>query len=229
MQQTWALILALATNIPRDQRLIETGAWVNAMPLNTHIAGLTLGIVGLGHLGMGTARIGKLAFGMKILAWSSNLTQEEADKKAKEAGLASGDIKVVGKEDIFAQSDILSVHYVLSERSRGIIQASDLERMKPTSFIINTSRGPLIDEPALLDALKRGAIRGAGLDVFDVEPLPLDSPWRTVQWGKDGTSEVVMTPHTGYSFQDSIMGMWEGTKENLTKIAEGNEVQWRIA
>ena len=228
VQHTWALILALATNVPRDHALIPSGSWLNAMPLNVQLPGLTLGILGLGKLGLGTARIGKIGFGMKLIAWSTNLTQNAADKSAISVGLNAGDITVVSKEELFGRSDILSVHYVLSDRSRGIVGRDDLALMKPTAMIVNTSRGPLIDEPALLDTLEKGKIRGAALDVFDMEPLPKDSKWRTMAWGKDGRSEVVFTPHTGYSYESSIYGMWEQTRDNLERIARGEEVENRI-
>ena len=185
-------------------------------------------MLGLGRLGLGTARIGKLAFGMNIIAWSQNLTQDKADEAAKSCGLQPGSIKAVSKEELFANSDTLSVHYVLSDRSRGIVGKEDLERMKPSAMIINTSRGPLIDEKALLDVLDKGKIRGAALDVFDVEPLPSESRWRTTPWGEGGRSEVIMTPHTGYSFETSLEAMWEVTRSNLERLAEGQELQYQI-
>ena len=228
VQHTWALILALADNIPRDQSFIPAGKWINALPLNTFIGGSTLGLLGLGRLGLGTGRIGKLAFGMNIIAWSQNLTQEKADEQAQSCGLPAGSIQAVSKEEVFAESDILSVHYVLSDRSKGIVGKADLERMKRSATIINTSRGPLIDEKALLDALDEGKIRGAALDVFDIEPLLLDSRWRTTPWGEDGRSEVVMTPHTGYSFETSLEAMWEVTKSNLERLAAGEELKHQI-
>lgn len=214
--------------MPRDQAEILEGRWLNATPLNTFIGGLTLGVLGLGKLGTGVARIAKLAFGMRVIAWSENLTQVKADEAACSAGLSPGDIRVVAKTQLFELSDILSVHYVLSDRSRAIVGRQDLARMKPTSFLINTSRGPLIDESSLLDLLSRGAIRGAAIDVFDIEPLPIKSPWRTTQWGHHGSSQVVLTPHTGYSFEHSIGSMWASTRSSLQRLAAGEDCSWRL-
>jgi lactate dehydrogenase-like 2-hydroxyacid dehydrogenase len=187
-----------------------------------------MGFVGLGKLGLGTAVIAKQSFGMRVIAWSENLTQEKADAAAVDSGLKAGDFEVVSKDALFRESDIVSVHYVLSERSRGLIKADDLAKMKPTAFIVNTSRGPLIDEDALLDVLKKGKIDGAALDVFDIEPLPKDSPWRTTEWGKNGTSEVVFTPHTGYSFHDGLHTMWETTFKHLQKVLKGEPLERRL-
>lgn len=120
------------------------------------------------------------------------------------------------------------MHVVLSDRTRGIIGAPDLTLMKPNSMIVNTSRGPIIEESALLSTLERVAIRGAALDVFDLEPLPADSKWRTTRWGEDGRSQVVFTPHTGYSYDDSLSGMWKATGNDLERIVKGEELQWRM-
>ncbi|WWC68765.1 uncharacterized protein I206_102699 [Kwoniella pini CBS 10737] len=230
-QHTIALILSLVSNIPRDHTIISsnpTPEWIHYLPLNTFLGGLTLGILGLGKLGIGTARIASLAFGMKIIAWSPNLNQERADQSAIEANLPKGTFKVVSKEDLFKISDVISLHIVLSESTKDIVKKNDLDLMKSNSFIVNTSRGPLINENDLLSILEKGKIRGAALDVFDIEPLPADSKWRTTDWGKNGKSQVVLTPHTGYSYEDSLKAMWEGTKENLERIAQGNAVKWVI-
>lgn len=227
MQHTWALILALATNIPRDSALISDGKWLGANPLNTNIFGLTLGLVGLGNLGSQVAKIGGLGFGQKIIAWSTNLTQEKADEQAEKVGLPKGSITAVSKDELFSTADIVSVHLVLSDRSRGIVGAEDLAKLKPSAFIVNTARGPIIDEDALIDVLDKGKIRGAAIDVFGTEPLPLDSRWRTTTWGAP-RSEVILTPHSGYSYDDQIRWMWERTAENLSLVVEGKEPQWRI-
>ncbi|ORX36214.1 D-isomer specific 2-hydroxyacid dehydrogenase [Kockovaella imperatae] len=224
VQHTWALILALACNISRDASLISTGSWLSAMPLNFSLPGSTLGILGLGKLGLGTARIGKVGFDMKIIAWSQNLTQEKADEAARKAGLCVGDIQVVSKQELFRSSDVLSLHCILSERTRGIVGAEDLALMKTTGMIINTSRGPLIDENALLDALDHGTIRGAALDVYDLEPLPLGSRWRTTKWGEAGRSQVVLTPHSGYSYEPTITHMWKETRSNLERLSRGEAI-----
>ena len=223
MQHTWALILALLSNVPRDHETIPSGAWNHHLPICTFLGGLTLGLVGLGNLGSGTARIGVVAFGMKVVAWSENLTQEKADAAAAGVGLPKGTYRAVSKEEVFRASDVLSVQYVLSDRSRGVVGAEDLGRMKTSSFLINTSRGPLVDEKALLETLDQGRIKGAALDVFDIEPLPLDSPWRTTQWGEHGRSQVVFTPHTGYVYEASIEAMWEMTRTQLEMIAKGDK------
>jgi lactate dehydrogenase-like 2-hydroxyacid dehydrogenase len=165
------------------------------------LKGKVFGTVGLGRLGMAVARIMVVAFGMRVVAWSENLTQERADEKAREAGLAvegpDGEktFRVVSKEELFRTADVVSVHLVLSDRSRGGIAARDLEMMKPTAIFVNTSRGPLVVEKDLLDVLEKGKIRAAALDVFELEPLPLDSRWRTTKWGQDGRSRVLLTPH----------------------------------
>jgi lactate dehydrogenase-like 2-hydroxyacid dehydrogenase len=228
VQHTWALILALTNNIPRDHSLIPSGKWLSQTPLNTFIGGSTLGLIGLGKLGAGVARIATLAFGMKVIAWSPNLTQERADQAAISAGLNKGDWKAVTKEEVFEQCDILSVQIVLSDTTRGLIRKDDLERMRPTSFFVNTSRGPIVNEGELLDHLENGKIRGAAIDVFDQEPLPLDSRWRSVKWGEEGRSEVVMTPHSGYAFEKQMEGMWVETKENLERLVKGDELKNRM-
>ena len=171
------------------------------------------------------ARIAWLSFAMRVLAWSSSLTQEKADEKAKSLGLPAGAVQVVGsKEEAIERADVLSLHYVLSPRSRGIIGKAELEKMKSTAVLINTSRGPLADEAALLEALKKGKIRGAALDVFETEPLPQDSEWRTVKWGEEGRSEVVLSPHMGYG-EEGTMDAWYNEQANiLGKWLNGEEV-----
>ena len=227
-QHTWALILSLVNNIPRDSDLVASGGWLGASPLNTYLSGLTLGIVGLGKLGAGVARIAKLAFGMKIIAWSAHLDQSRADVAAKECGLDSGDFTVVSKEELFRQSDVISLHLVLADTTTGIVGSEELGAMKKDAFLINTSRGPLVDETALFKVLNQGKIRGYAGDVFDIEPLPLESPWRTTQWGREGRSEVVLTPHSGYAYEGQMKDMWEKTALNLGRIANGESLEWRL-
>lgn len=166
---------------------------------------------------------------MKIVAWSSNLTQEAADEKARAFGYPEGTFRVAAsKEELLQVSDVVSVHYVLSERTRNILAARELALMRPSAFLINTSRGPLVDEEALLDALKQGKIRGAALDVYNVEPLPPDSEWRTTPWGQDGRSEVLLSPHMGY-VEDGVMHRWyEDTVANLEKWLDGHELQTKL-
>lgn len=193
-QHTWALILSLCSRIPQDDTALKSNpqAWQSGFSLA--LGGKTLGLCGLGKLGANTARIGAQAFGMNVIAWSENLTQEKADAAAEAAGLPRGTFKAVSKTELFQNADVISLHYVLSPRSRGVVGNEDLAMMKPTSVLVNSSRGPLIDEQALLTALQQGVIRGAALDVWWQEPLPADSPWRSYK----GKGELVMSPHMGY-------------------------------
>ncbi|KAH7359317.1 D-3-phosphoglycerate dehydrogenase [Plectosphaerella cucumerina] len=228
-----SLILGVARNIARDDAAVKAGGWQTG--LATGLTGKTLGVLGLGRLGLATARIMHLAFGMSVIAWSQNLTQAAADKSAASAGLpvegpdGAKTFRVVSREELFSQSDVLSVHLVLSERSRGLVGASDLARMKKSAFLVNTSRGPLVDEKALLDALNRGVIAGAAVDVFDVEPLPANSPWRTTAWGEDGRSRVLLTPHMGY-VEGNTLDAWYGQQvDNLRRWADGEVIINKLA
>lgn len=193
-QHTWALILSICSRIPQDNTALRTNPQIWQSGFSIALGGKTLGLCGLGKLGANAARIGAQAFGMNVIAWSENLTQEKADAAAEGAGLPRGTFKAVSKTELFETADVLSLHYVLSPRSRGIVGKDELAMMKPTSVLINSSRGPLIDESALLDALERGVIRGAALDVWWQEPLPADSPWRNYK----GKGDLVMSPHMGY-------------------------------
>ncbi|KAJ6014186.1 hypothetical protein N7540_008777 [Penicillium herquei] len=220
VQHTWALILASARNVARDDAAVKRGGWQGS--LGVSLSGRKLALLGLGKLGSQVGKIGIQSFGMEVIAWSANLTQEKADEQAQAQGLPAGSFVVAGsKSEFFAQADIVSVHNVLSERSRGIVGAAELATMKSTAIIINTSRGPLIDETALLDALNAGQIRGAALDVFEPEPLPADSPWRTTAWGQDGRSEVLLTPHMGYGEEDLLRGWYKEVSENLERWLDG--------
>lgn len=220
-----AMILAAARNIAQDDREVKAGGWQTASAVSLH--GKTLGVVGLGRLGVAVAKIMHAAFGMRVVAWSPNLTQEAADEKAGAAGLRGEDgrggktFKVVSKEELFGTADVVSVHIVLSERSRGGIGEKELGLMKSSAIFVNTSRGPLVVEEDLLNALDKGQIRAAALDVFELEPLPLDSRWRTTQWGKDGRSQVLLTPHMGYVEQSTLEGWYEQQVENLERWAKG--------
>lgn len=217
------LILALTRNVAQDDLSVKTGGWQTGAA--TGVAGQTLGVVGLGRLGAHVARIMSVAFGMRVIAWSQNLTQEAADEKAKEAGLAvenaQGEktFKVVSREELFCTSDVISLHLVLSDRSRGLITSQDLSKMKKSAFLVNTSRGPLVVEQHLLDSLRVGQIAGAALDVFDLEPLPKESPWRSQDWGKNGTSRVLLTPHMGYVEEGSIGAWYEQQAANVERWA----------
>ncbi|EPE33360.1 NAD(P)-binding Rossmann-fold containing protein [Glarea lozoyensis ATCC 20868] len=228
-QHTVALILGIAKNLARDNDAVKRGEW--QLGLSTGLTGKTLGLLGLGRLGIAVGKIMYSAFGMKIIAWSSNLTQETADEKATNAGLPIEDedgdktFRLVSKEELFKNADVLSVHYVLSDRSRGIVGAEDLKLMKRSALFINTSRGPLVDEDALLQCLSNGAIKGAALDVFALEPLPLDSKWRTTNWGQDGTSQVLLTPHTGYVEEETLNNWYYEQSEILRSWRDGKGVE----
>lgn len=249
-QHAWALLLALARNVAADDAAIKasgtssTGtqggsaapaAWQSG--LATGLTGLALGVVGLGRLGAAVARIGHLAWGMRVTCWSENLTQARADQMAAQVGLSPDEgpggaktFRAVGKDELFAGADAVSLHYVLSGRSRGLIGARELGVMKPSALLVNTSRGPLVDQAALVDVLERGGIRGVAMDVFDVEPLPRDSPWRRAgYWGRDGRSKVLTTPHMGYVNEDLMNAWYAETAENVERWLDGRELLHRIA
>jgi phosphoglycerate dehydrogenase-like enzyme len=215
-----ALVLGISHRLAFDDREVKTGGWQTGF--TTGLAGKVFGAIGLGRLGVSAARILHQNFGMKVVAWSTSLTQEVADEKAKAAGLpVEGEdgektFKVVSKEEVFKQADFASVHYVLSDRSRGIVGRAELSLLKKTAFLINISRGPLIDEAALLDTLESGAIRGAALDVYDIEPLPKDSRWRSEKWGTEGRSHVLLSPHMGY-VEESNIERWYGEQAEITR------------
>ncbi|KAF2096085.1 D-isomer specific 2-hydroxyacid dehydrogenase [Rhizodiscina lignyota] len=226
MEHGWAMILGLARRLASSDVSIANGGWQTGAAFG--LKAKTLGILGLGKLGADTARIG-VAFGMKILAWSTSLTQEKADAEAEKMGLAKGVFKCASsKKELCETADILSVHYVLSDRSRGIVGAEELAQLKPSALVVNTSRGPLIDEEALLKTLEQGKIWGAALDVFDVEPLPASSPWRTTAWGKDGRSEVLLSPHMGYVEEDAMRRWYEDTAINVETWLEGRKLETQI-
>ncbi len=176
---TWGLLLALARRIPAEDARVRAGGWQASV--GADLAGTTLGLVGLGRLGSRVARYG-LAFGMDVAAWSPHLTAARAE--------AAG-ARLVAKEQLFASSDVVSIHLVLAPATRGLVGEAELRSMRPTAYLINTSRGPIVEEAALLRALHEGWIAGAGLDVFDVEPLPPDHPWRRAP-------RCILTPHLGY-------------------------------
>ncbi|TQN70106.1 D-3-phosphoglycerate dehydrogenase [Colletotrichum shisoi] len=221
-----ALVLSLARNVAADDLAVKSGLWQTDLAVG--LTGKTFGVLGLGRLGVSTAKIMNLAFGMRIVAWSPNLTQEAADEKAKAEGLPvegpDGDktFQVVSREELFAAADVLSVHVVLSDRSRGMITADDLSRMKRSALFVNTSRGPLVVERDLLNLLHKGGIRGCALDVFDLEPLPLDSEWRAVSWGQDGRSRVLLTPHMGYVEEKTLNSWYEQQADNIKRWQSGD-------
>ena len=192
----WGLILALSRNIPREDRAIREGGWQTS--LGTSLKGKVLGIVGLGRLGAEMARIG-LAFGMEIIAWSQNLSAI----RAAEVGAHR-----VGKTALFATADVISLHVVLSDRTRGLVGARELASMKQSAFLVNTSRGPVVDEGALIEALSKGRIAGAGLDVYGQEPLPSGHPLRALE-------NTVLTPHHGYVTRESYATYFTQAVENI--------------
>lgn len=203
----WGLILELTRRIGHENARLKGGApWQSV--LGTDVDGKTLGVLGLGKLGTRVAGIAK-AFGMKVIAWSQNLTPE----KCKEAG-----VEYVTKEDLFRRSDIVTIHVQLSERTRGLVGGKELGLMKPSSYIINTSRGPIIEEAALLAALRERRIAGAGLDVFDVEPLPLDHPLRKLD-------NAVITPHLGYASEENYRAYYGGVVEDIRAFLDGKPVR----
>jgi phosphoglycerate dehydrogenase-like enzyme len=206
VELTWGLILSLARHIPAEAHGMKNGQWQRTVGMD--LKGRTLGILGLGRLGVEVARIGQ-AFGMQVIAWSQNLTADIA---------AEHGATHVGKNALFSRSDIVSVHLVLSARTRGIVGAEDLARMKPTAYLINTARGPIVDEAALMGALRNRTIAGAGLDVFDQEPLPATHPLRTLD-------NVVLTPHLGYVTEDNYRGMYSQALEDISAFRAGSPVR----
>jgi D-3-phosphoglycerate dehydrogenase len=201
------LMIDLARHISEENARMKAGeAW--QATIGADLFGHTLGIVGLGNLGQRVAKVGQ-AFGMKVIAWSQNLTPERC---------AEHGVSYATKADLFQQSDFISIHMVLSDRSRGLISATDLGMMKSTAYIINTSRGPIIDETALIAALQNKTIAGAGLDVFDTEPLPRDHALRTLP-------NVVMTPHLGYVTQDGYRAFYGGTVEAIRAFLDGKPIR----
>lgn len=232
VQHAWALILALARNVSFDDRVMKEGGWQTGLTVG--LAGKTLGILGLGRLGAATAKVGFQSWGMKIICWSSSLNQEKADETAKKLGLPVTDedgdktFKYVSKEELFKEADVLSVHYQLSERSKGIVGKKELEMMKKTAYLVNTSRGPLVDEDALIEALEKATIKGAAVDVYDIEPVPKDSPLRSPKWGTGGRAQFVTTPHMGYVEQDNINNWYEEQAENLERWLDGKELLNRM-
>jgi D-3-phosphoglycerate dehydrogenase len=201
----WGLILSLARHIPLEATKMRSGGWQET--LGTVLSGKTLGLLGLGRLGSRMVPIGR-AFGMEVIAWSPNLT----DARAEELGATR-----VERNELFARSDVLSLHVVLSERSRGMVGRQELALMKPGAFLINTARGPIVDEEALIEALAEGRI-AAGLDVFAIEPLPDDHPLRRLP-------NVVLTPHLGYTVKELFQVFYEDTVENVEAFLDGNPIR----
>jgi phosphoglycerate dehydrogenase-like enzyme len=203
---TWGLVLATLRHIPREDASIRAGGWQQT--LGGDLDGARLGVVGLGRLGSRVAAVGR-AFGMDVVAWSQNLT----DERAAEVG-----VRRVERAELFATADVVTVHLLLSRRTRGLIGAEDLGRMKPTAVLVNTSRGPIVEQEALLAALHAGRIAGAGLDVFDEEPLPPDSPLRSAP-------RTVLTPHLGYVTRGTYEVFYREAVEDVAAWAAGSPVR----
>jgi phosphoglycerate dehydrogenase-like enzyme len=206
VELTWGLILSLARHLPRETAAMRQGRWQTTVGVGLH--GKTLGVIGLGRLGTDVAKIGQ-AFGMQVIAWSQNLTRDRTD--------ALG-IEWVDKESLFQCSDVVTIHLVLSSRTRGIIGARELALMKRSAFLINTARGPIVDEGAVINALRRGVIAGAGLDVFDEEPLPTDHPLRQLE-------NAVLTPHLGYVTTENYRLAYGQAVEDIRAFLAGSPVR----
>jgi phosphoglycerate dehydrogenase-like enzyme len=203
---TWGLILALFRRIPQEDRATRKGGWQETLGLGLN--GKTLGVLGLGTLGSRVARVGR-AFEMEVLAWSQNLTAERC---------AAVGAALTGRDELLARSDVVTLHLVLSDRTRGLIGARELGLMKPAAYLVNTARGPLVDQAALIRALREGTIAGAGLDVFDEEPLPRDHPLR-------GLPNTVITPHLGYVTEETYRIFYGQALEDVEAFLRGAPVR----
>ena len=203
---TWALIMAATRNVVLEANALRAGKWQQGLGGDLH--GKTLAILGLGSIGQRVARFGQV-FGMRVIAWSENLTAE----RAAEAG-----VTLVSKQALCEQADVLSVHLVLSERSRGLVDAQALAWMKPTALLVNTARGPIVDEAALIKALQKQRLGGAALDVFEQEPLPEDHPFRTLD-------NVLATPHVGYVSQQNYQLFFAQMIEDIQAWSAGQPIR----
>ncbi|OLF54089.1 D-2-hydroxyacid dehydrogenase family protein [Pseudomonas chlororaphis] len=203
---TWALIMARTRNLLDEANALRAGHWQQGLGGDLH--GKTLGILGLGSIGQRVAQFGQV-FGMRVIAWSENLSAERA---------AAAGVTYVSKQQLFEQADVLSVHLVLSERSRGLVDAQVLAWMKPTALLVNTARGPIVDEAALIAALERGQLAGAALDVFEQEPLPADHPFRRLP-------NVLATPHIGYVSRQNYQQFFGQMIEDIQAWAAGRPIR----
>src|SRR5438445_4822867 len=201
---TMGLILELTRNIGRENARMHAGEPLQKF-VGMEIEGRTLGVIGLGKLGTKVSKLAQ-AFGMNVIAWSPNLTPE----KCKEAG-----VTYASKEQLFKTADVITVHVVLGPRSRGLVGRDDLQRMKPTAYIVNTARGPIIDETALLEVLQQKKIAGAGIDVYSIEPLPVDHPFRKLD-------NMVITPHLGYATEEVFRGHYSQMVEGIDGWLKGD-------
>jgi phosphoglycerate dehydrogenase-like enzyme len=206
VEMTWALILAMLRNVPEEFASLQSGRWQTSV--GDDLEGKTIGLLGLGNIGARIAKIAE-AFGMKIVAWSQNLTRELAERH--------GAI-LVSKEELFRTADIVTVHLVLSPRTKGIVGAKELGLMKPTAYFVNTSRGPLVDENALVHALESRAIAGAALDVYEIEPLPATHPFRSLH-------RLLVTPHIGFVTEKTYGIFYGDTVENIAAWLNGTPIR----
>ncbi len=206
LQLAWALLLAVSRHVVAEDRAIREGRWQHT--IGPELDGRTLGLVGLGRIGSAMVPIAR-AFGMDVIAWSEHLT----DVRAREAGAVRAD-----KRELFERADFVSIHYRLSDRSRGLVSTAELAAMKPTAYLVNTSRGPIVDTDALLAALREGRIAGAGLDVYDEEPLPADHPLRSAP-------RTVLTPHIGYVSIGTYESWWEQIVEDVEGFLAGTPIR----
>jgi len=206
IEHTWALILGAARNLVAEAESMRTGGW--QLTVGDGLHSKTLGILGLGRVGSEVARVGQ-AFGMNTIAWSQNLTPETA---------AEYGVRAVTKEQLFTESDVVSIHVVLSERTRGLVGAAELGSMKPSALLVNTSRGPVVDEAALVDVLREGRIRGAAIDVFDTEPLPADHQLRSLP-------NALLTGHVGYVNRDLYEIFYQDSVEDIAAFRAGSPIR----
>jgi phosphoglycerate dehydrogenase-like enzyme len=206
IEMTWALILASARHVATESASLRSGGWQRS--IGNDLKGKTLGVLGLGNIGVEVARIGQ-AFGMRVIAWSENLTAEKA---------AAAGAEHVQKNELFRQSDVLTIHLILSRRSRRLVGAAELALMKPTAWLVNAARGPIVDEGALISALREHRIAGAAVDVFDVEPLPIDHPYRSLD-------NMLATPHIGYVSQNLYRTFYGDTVKNIVAWLDGSAFQ----
>jgi phosphoglycerate dehydrogenase-like enzyme len=203
---TWALVLAVTRRVAQEDAAVRAGGWQST--IGPELSGRTLGVLGLGRLGSIVSGYGR-AFGMRVLGWSSNLDPGHA----RELG-----VEPVALDNLLTRSDVVSIHLKLSDRTRGLLGARELDLIGPDGYLVNTSRGPIVDEAALVEALRTGRIAGAGLDVFDVEPLPADHPLRTVP-------RAVLTPHLGYVALDAYRVFYTDAVEDVTAWLAGQPVR----
>jgi phosphoglycerate dehydrogenase-like enzyme len=203
---TWGLMIATVRHLAGQNRRMREGLWQDRVGIV--LAGRTLGLLGLGKIGRRMAEYGK-AFGMDVIAWSQNLAAEAA---------AEVGVRRVEKETLFAEADVLSIHVRLSDRTRGLVTARELGLMKPTAYLVNTSRGPIVEEPALIEVLAAGRIAGAGLDVFDVEPLPANHPLRRFD-------NVTLTPHLGYATEETFAAFYGDMPAAIAAFARGAPIR----